>query len=442
VRISVGKLIGSLLLLGLIAFFLWIYNQFEYVEKTIPSDFRGAAATNPLLAAGRLAERYGATAHFVPAYNKPPPSGAMLVFTAPRYWLDQRKNDALLEWVEKKGGHLIVSLHPSQSRSKNSRATRKSSEESFKDPLLGYLGISTHSFERDDEEEDEDQTTAMQNLLERFGRDDDEDQPTAIENLLQRTAKTPQAIELPDGTHLKAQFDPQLRLFEDPDEGKLGTGSDWRVSEPGRNKGEGHHGLSYKVGSGRITILTNLDFISNDKIGDEDHAALFVYLASLAKGQDIWFAYGNDVPALWRWLVDYAWVVLIAAFLLLVTWLWAISRRFGPLLPVRSVARRSIVEHVAASARYLWRSGQGSVLYQALCDEFYKRAYLRYPQWARLPEQELYQQVALFAHETRAPQLSGLNEHAVENLLNTSHPRDESQFAAHSHLLDILRNKL
>jgi len=417
VRISIWKLIGSLLLLGLIAFFLWVYNQFEYVEKKIPSDFQGAAATNPLLAAGRLAERYGATAHYVPAYSKPPQSGATLVFTAPRYWLDQKKNDALLEWVEKKGGHLIVSLRPLQTRSRAS----KNDEKFFKDPLLGYLGISVHSFEPDDENPSVEET---------------------IQNLLQKTVKTQQIVELPDGTRLKAHFNPQLRLFETPAEGKLGKGSNWRVSEPGRNKGEGHHGLSYKVGSGRISILTNLDFISNGMIGEDDHAALFVYLASLTKGQSIWFVYGNDVPALWRWLVDYAWMVLIAAALLLVTWLWTVSRRFGPLQPARSSSRRSIVEHVTASARYLWRSRQGQALYQTLCDDFFKRAYLCHPQWSRLPKRDLYQQITLFAHETRAPQLSGLTEQAVEHLLDANRPRDESQFAAHSHLLDILRNKL
>ena len=427
-KISIGKLLGLLLLLGLLAFCLWIYSQFELVEEKIDVGFRGAAATNPLLAAGRLAERYGATAHYVPAYSKPPPSGATMVFTAPRYWLTQNKSDALLEWVEKKGGHLIVSLPPLQARAKKSRMSREN------DPLLDFLGISLYLSASDDEDEDESE-----------GESEGEDTGRTIEEAIQKTLPQPeekQHVELPDGTHLKVRFSSQSRLFEDPDEGTLGKGSDWRISEPGNNKGAGHYGLSYEVGSGRITVLTSLDFVINRMIGEDDHAALFVYLASLAKGQDIWFVYGSDVPALWRWIVNYAWAVLIASTLLLSTWLWAVSRRFGTLLPVSSFTRRSIVEHVAASARYLWRNKQGDTLYQALCDDFYKRAYLRHPQWSRLSKQDLCQQVALFAHETQTPQLSGLTEQAVEHLLDASLPRDEGQFAANSHLLDILRNKL
>ncbi|MCL2590021.1 MAG: DUF4350 domain-containing protein [Betaproteobacteria bacterium] len=421
-RFSIWKLIGFLLLLSLLAFFLWTYDQIEYVEEKRIGDFKGAALSNPLLAAGRLAERYGATAHYVPAYSKPPQSGATLVFAAPRYWLSQKQNDALLDWVKTKGGHLVVYVRSLWDYDENTRVRSKNGEkkETSQDPLLDYLGVYSYSSAPDNKEGHE---------IEK-----------AFQGLLQAVQK--QEVELPDGVHLNVQFDPQLRLFEDPDEGDLGEDSDWRISEPGRNKGEGHYGLGYRVGNGRITVLTSLNFINNAMIGKDDHAALFVYLTSLAKGQDIWFVYGSDVPALWRWLVHYAWPVLNAAAILLIIWLWAIPRRFGPLLPTRPAARRSIVEHVAASARYLWRSEQGQALYRTLCDDFYKRAYLRYPQWSRLPQQELYRQVALFAHETRAPQLSGLTEQAVGYLLDTSHPRDERQFTAHSHLLDILRNKL
>jgi hypothetical protein len=254
--------------------------------------------------------------------------------------------------------------------------------------------------------------------------------------LLRKIGSNLQTIELPDGTHLKAWFNPRWRLDD------LEEGSDWWISSPDAGREEGDYGLSYVLGNGRITVLASLDFINNDMIGKDDDAALFVYLVSLAKGQNIWFVYGSDVPALWRWFVDHAWAVLIAAALLLIVWLWMISRRFGPLLPARCIARRSIVEHVAASARYLWRGKQGQALYRTLCDDFYKRAYLRYPQWSCLSVRELSQQIVLFVQETRIPQLSALTEHDVEYLLDTSRPRDKKQFAVNSHLLDILRNKL
>ncbi|MDR2926364.1 MAG: DUF4350 domain-containing protein [Azoarcus sp.] len=419
-RISIWKMAGLVLLLALLAFGLWVYSQIEFVEETIATDrFKGAAARNPLLAAGRLAERYGAAAHYVPAYTKPPSSGGTLVFTAPRHWLTATQNEALLDWVEK-GGHLIVSPQSQQHRGK--RAERRKKENASPDVLLASLGVSINE---EDSDEVETNTNALFNWL---GR------------LINATPSAAQVIKLPDGTQIKARFNPKLRLKD------LDGSSDWQILDSGadapRRKDESNYGLSFMWGKGRATVLANLDFLDNAQIGENDHAALFAWAASLKKGQSVWFVYGSDVPPLWLWLLNYAGTVLIAAALLLVIWLWMISRRFGSLLPARSAERRSIVEHVAASARYLWRCKQGQVLYRTLCEDFYKQAFLRHPQWSRLTFQELTQQIALFAQASGVPQLSALTAQAVGDLLDTSRPRDEKQFAAHSHLLDILRNKL
>jgi hypothetical protein len=436
VKISIWKLIGSLFLLALLGFCLWIFSRIEYVDQEIRTGFQGAAARNPLLAAGRLSEYYGAVAHYVPAYSKPPRSAATLVFTAPRHQLSEEQNGALLNWVTATGGHLIIAPQPLQDRGKAGRKNKKK-EEAFRDSLLDSLDISVRYLPAESDKEQQPKTG------ESPGEHDPDEAIESFQELLRQIgrpewAKKPQTIELPDGTHLKARLNPRLRLDD------LEEGSDWRITDPASKSLEekGDYGLSYVLGKGRVTVLASLDFIKNDMIGEDDDAALFVTLVSLAKGQDIWFAYGSDVPALWRWLVDYAWTVLIAAALLLIVWLWMISRRFGPLLPARSVARRSILEHVAASARYLWRGKQGQALYRTLCDDFYKRAYLRYPQWSCLSVQELSQQIVLFVHETRIQQLSALTEHDVEHLLDTSRPRNKKQFAVNSHLLDILRNKL
>jgi hypothetical protein len=443
VKISIWKLIGSLLFLGVC---LWVFSRIEIVDQEIAAGFQGAAARNPLLAAGRLAEHYGAVAHYASAYSKSPRSAATLVFTAPRHQLSEEQNNALLDWVETTGGHLLISPQYLQDRGKNKRASRK--ETAFRDPLLDSLDISVKYLSDNKEQQPKNEESSGKDesdevIDEKSSDEEEPDEATeALQELLRKIDTSewsePQTIELPEGTHLKARFDPRLRLVD------LEEDSDWQISDPAakNNENKGDYGLSYKVGKGRITVLTRLDFLNNGMIGKDDHAALFVYLVPLTKGQDIWFVYGSDVPALWRWFVDHAQAVLIAAALLLIVWLWMISRRFGPLLPVRSVARRSIVEHVAASARYLWRGKQEQTLYRTLCDDFYKRAYLRHPQWSRLSVQELSQQIVLFAHETRIPQLSALTEQAVEHLLDTNRPRDRKQFAANSHLLDILRNKL
>ncbi|MDR2881548.1 MAG: DUF4350 domain-containing protein [Azoarcus sp.] len=426
-RIPIWRIIGCLLLL---AFCLWVYNRIEFVEETITGPFQGVAARNPLLAAGRLVEHYGATARYIPAYSKPPQSGATLIFTAPRYWFSPKQNEALLNWVKAEGGHLIVSPQHLQHRSK-----RAGPNETSRDPLLALLGISVKYLPAQGDKKPPSQTRELP--------DDLDEMPETLLDLLQQIGDSrlkARPVELSDGTRLKVSFDPRLRLED------LEEDSDWQISDPSTNarnrNDDGDYALGRVFGKGRVTVLANLGFIDNAAIGKDDHAALLVHLVSPAKGQDVWFVYGGNTPALWRWFIDHAWAVLIAAALLLITWLWMISRRFGPLLPARSVARRSIVEHVAASARYLWRSRQGESLYRTLCNDFYKQAYLRHPHWSRLSGQELNQQIILFVHEARISQLSGLTEDDIGHLLDTSHPRNESRFAADSHLLNILRNKL
>jgi hypothetical protein len=97
---------------------------------------------------------------------------------------------------------------------------------------------------------------------------------------------------------------------------------------------------------------------------------------------------------LWRWLLDRAAPVVASAMPLLVCWLWAASRRFGPALPAPRSQRRSLVEHIGASGRFLWREARGTALYEAVLDELRQRNRLRHPAWAELPVEEMAQRAA------------------------------------------------
>ena len=86
---------------------LWAYHNLEPYEEEIDIGLRGEALRNPLLAAGRLMEHYGANVRFSPGYVRPPPAGATLVWPASRQALAPGRTQALLDWVHE-GGHLIV----------------------------------------------------------------------------------------------------------------------------------------------------------------------------------------------------------------------------------------------------------------------------------------------------------------------------------------------
>jgi len=85
----------------------------------------------------------------------------------------------------------------------------------------------------------------------------------------------------------------------------------------------------------------------------------------------------GDSPSLWEWLLQHAWPVLLAAALLLLAWLARIVPRFGPLEPEAPPVRRSLLEHLRASGRYVWSRGDAGVLIDALRERVWRSALRR-----------------------------------------------------------------
>ena len=121
------------------------------------------------------------------------------------------------------------------------------------------------------------------------------------------------------------------------------------------------------------------------------------------------------------------------ALALLVCWLWAASRRFGPALLAQRAERRSLVEHIAASGRFLWREARGATLYEAVLDELRQRIRRRHPAWAELPVEEMAQ---------RAATLSGMAPAAVRSALTGGARRREEDFVHDIQTLETLRKRL
>jgi len=77
---------------------------------------------------------------------------------------------------------------------------------------------------------------------------------------------------------------------------------------------------------------------------------------------------------------------------------WAAVRRFGPLLPEPNLLRRSMLEHVEASSRWLWKSDKGrEILLDAARATTMKILMRRIPQLHGKSEQE---KVVLLAEQT------------------------------------------
>jgi len=140
----------------------------------------------------------------------------------------------------------------------------------------------------------------------------------------------------------------------------------WAVAD-----GNGVHALTMARGKGKVTILTDYDFMGNDRIAKGDHAILlaallgFTAAAADAVPQQVLFVPREDVTGIVKLTWQYAWPVVLALAAWLVLGLWRAGARFGPLIPARTTVRRSLAEHVRASGEFLWRHGENLHLLRA-----------------------------------------------------------------------------
>ena len=152
---------------------------------------------------------------------------------------------------------------------------------------------------------------------------------------------------------------------------------------------EGDCLASRSYGQGRLVILCGSRLFVNWSLGKADHANL---LLSLLTGQMGFPVSGRDPRTVWlishpaksnlfEWLWDRIALGLVGIAALLLAWLARVAQRFGPITEVGSEARRSIVEHAEASARFVWSQGATDGLLRPLTEDFVQAAAKLHPQF-------------------------------------------------------------
>jgi hypothetical protein len=140
---------------------------------------------------------------------------------------------------------------------------------------------------------------------------------------------------------------------------------------------ERQHLLYFDIGEGSVTITSDNYIWSNQRIDCHDHAYGLWQLVN-SSGR-VWFLINQDAPSLAAILWRNASYGVIAGISALILWLWASSLRFGPLLVVEQSGRRSLAEHIYASAMLLWRKQQHPQLLNVLRAEIIERLNKQYP---------------------------------------------------------------
>jgi hypothetical protein len=126
------------------------------------------------------------------------------------------------------------------------------------------------------------------------------------------------------------------------------------------------HLQQFQVGVGRLTVLSDNDFVHNDKIGEQDHA---LFLADLTQGANkVWLLYSSEMPSLLALLWRNQPFLVISVLVATLLWLGYLSAYSGPRRSLAGGGRRSLLAHLEAAAAYAWRVDRGQGLLKGFRD--------------------------------------------------------------------------
>ncbi len=355
-------------------------NWFEVVDKQVWTDVQGAARTNPYLAMQRMLDAMGAKT--IPLKKQSDidtlPEKSTLILGDRRLARMTPKRVARLgQWV-RAGGHLIV----------------EAEQPKLDDPVLASLGLGHIGLRWTpagyQEKSDKKQKSDTKNNAEGDAEDDTEGFGIDAENLpvdarsedkapattAPKTANAPNAPITPiapmfrardvsdatfeNGATFKVAFAPYQNLRVNTD-AHAALNNALMVSDK-----SGLRMVQFAEGQGQVTAISNFYFMSRRQLAKHDHAEFLWHLVanSRAAGANsdekknapiVALALRFDEGGLWKWLGQYAWMVQLAFFTLLLMWILRMVSRFGPLPDDAPAMRLSLGEHLSAMGRYVGR---------------------------------------------------------------------------------------
>jgi len=334
-----------------VGLFLLCFERVD-VERERPPG--AAARRDPYLAAERLMSRAGfqvrsfATPRDLPW---PPPLDATLILPTARTTVSEARSSEILEWV-RAGGHLVV-------------VTYSLFDDLFRtpDPILDPLGLEQYQ-----------------------NRQGDVPSETVAEVYFDGSGDAP----------LRMRVQPQFFWDEPERDLHLSVESEY-----------GLHLVEVQEGKGFVTALTDNVFMFNENIGELDHAEIALRLfglqakqragAQLGGGLPVWFVTRDEPAPPYLTIWEHTWTLFVGVGALILAWVLMASQRFGPPIWLDRSVRRSLMEHVEASGRFLWRQGSRGRLVAVERRALLERVRARHPAWLGLEPAELHRRLASLA---------------------------------------------
>lgn len=338
-------IISSLLVATLLGLVYYLHDKFERVSEEVDIGFKGEARSNSLYASRLFLKAMGIPAEAVEFYqiDRLPSLDTVIVINTHRTTLSTQRIDKLLAWVQQ-GGHLLTIIAPDYVQ-----------QEGYDDVLQRRLNITTNHagyFSVDDEKDNAE-------------KDKQQEQETVTVRLTGLSKPYELAIN---------RFHPVYSNNNQEEQVKIG---------------QTNFLINRSYGDGMVSLIADLEFAENDAIDEYDHAEFFWQLIHRQHKapRNVWLLNNDDMPALWKWLWQYASAFIISATLLVLFWFYKLAQRFGPLIPHRSLDRRRILEHIQASGYFLWRHDQQQLI-QSSRQSVQQKFEILFPAWNQLSQDE------------------------------------------------------
>ena len=187
--------------------------------------------------------------------------------------------------------------------------------------------------------------------------------------------------------------------------------------------------ISYRLGSGRITLLAHAHPWRNRYIGESDHAAMLASIVGLTTWDDVWFLNGVRI-SFWSMLWERAWLAIVALALLLLVWLARHFRRLGPVGLLKSESARDFSDHLLLTGAFLWRHREAGALVRPVQNAIHAAARRR--GWHEMDDE-------FFRFITEA---SGLKPERARAILASDGPADPHAFRLLMHDLQKMLGAL
>ena len=360
------------------------YQKHEYKEITIHTGYTDEARKNDYYAARLFLKRMGIdtiTKDSVQDLSGLPDTNTVLVITTQRSTLSPQRTDELIEWV-KSGGHLIATSTRDwkyqgkydEDEDEDSEDEEELDDRESPDPLQRYMGVRSGSrISLIDEDEEED--SIIDGLLPKLKTEKE-----GVYKIALKGASKPLSIE-------NSWYNP------------LTVDDEHKAQTEEVNLYLGNFILRQNIGDGMVTLVSDLDFVTNEGIENYDHAEILWHLIHglhkpLAQPKHVWLIHNDNMPSLWSIIWKNAWTFVLSLAILFFAWLLMSARRFGPMIPKQQEDRRSLMEHITSSGNFYWKNNKKQLLVNSSRDALTRRLAQVFPGWTQLSEKQQVKQLA------------------------------------------------